>query len=392
LNLDNTYEMNINLKNLTVISFLLIPSCFSGLTRAQELPSGKTIEALAAISIDYEQEHKSLSNKWPYSEYFRGLYEYYKVSSDTANLNNVIRWGRANSWDLPKGKGAGNNSDIACAQAYIDLYLLDRYREERIKNVRTWGEKSLQDKSYRIDNPGNLSMVLPVFAGLGTIYNNENYYQKINEIFLNLRDSQKMYDPEKHLWKSEDKNGSDRFSLEMNGRVLSGLSKTLELIQSGRFRKDYETMLKEMAESLAPLQRSDGYWNEDAGDTLETKGGDLLSTTLIVNGLAGGINKGVLNRKDYQPLVTRSWESILRALVKPDGTVVFPLLNDDRLALLTGSLLIAGSEMYTLQKSVEPKQKIKKVKEEDEKKKAEVSSNKNEGKSGKESRNDKKKK
>jgi hypothetical protein len=70
---------------------------------------------------------------------------------------------------------------------------------------------------------------------------------------------------------------------------------------------------------------------------------------------------------------------------------VFPLLNDDRLALLTGAVLIAGSEMYTLQKSVEPKQKVKKVKEEDEKKKAEVAGSKNEGKTGKESRTEKKK-
>jgi rhamnogalacturonyl hydrolase YesR len=383
--------MIISLKRLVAITFLIIPVFFSEVIGAQELPSSKTIEALAAISNSYGQESKSLSNKWPYSEYFRGLYAYYKISSDSASINKLLQWGRSNSWDLPGGKSTKNAADMNCGLTYIDLYILDRYKEERIRNIRACADLFLQENSSEINNAGDLSMVLPVFAGLGTIYNNEKYYQKMEDLFMNLRDTLQLYNQEVHLWMSKE-NGSDGFPAEENGRIMAALVKIIGSMSSNRYKKDFENMLKEMTEALVPLQRNDGYWNVSLKDTTESKSKDMMSTAMIIYGIAGGINNGILNKKDYQPVITKSWDSLIQDIVRSDGSVAFPSIKDDQRARLTGCLLMAGSEMYTLQKSEEPKVKAKKVKEVDEKKKPEVKKNvKAEGKP-KESKGDKKQK
>lgn len=376
-----------------VICLLIITIVSPAFLKAQELPSSKTMEALAAISSNFEPVKKGISNNWPYSEYFKGLYAYYKISSDTAILNKILFWGKLANWDLPGGKSTKNAADMSCGQTYIDMYLLDRYKEERIKNIRACADLFMKEKTAKIDNSDELSMVLPVFAGLATIYNNDKYYEQMEALFLSMRDTLHFYDPEEHLWISKEKDSEYRYTAENNGQVLAALVKTLESLSSGRYKKDYESMLKEMAETLVPLQKSDGYWNESLKDSTGKSENDLLATSMIIYGIAGGINNGILNRKDYQPVVTKSWESVISGLIRSDGSVAFPSVKDDQLARLTGSLLMAGSEMYTLQKSVEPKVKPKKVKEEDVKKKPEGNRNvKEEGKAGKEGRGDKKKK
>jgi rhamnogalacturonyl hydrolase YesR len=366
--------MIISLKRLATITFLIIPVCFTEMIRAQEVPSAQTLEALAEISSSYGSQSKNLSNKWPYSEYFRGLYAYYKISSDSASMDKLLSWGKSNSWDLPDGKSTRNAFDMNCGQTYIEMYILDRYKEERIRNIRACADNLLKEKPSEINSVGELSMILPILAGLGTIYNNDKYYQKMEAFFMNLRDTLHLYNREEHLWMSEE-NGSEQFKAEDNGHILAALFQTLGSLSSGRYKKDYEMMLKEMAETLVPLQRNDGYWNVSLSDTTKIKTNDLLATTMIIYGISGGVNNGILDRKDFQPILTKSWESIISGLVRSDGTVAFPSIKDDQLARLTGSLLMAGSEMYTLQKSVEPKVKAKKVKEEDEKKKPEGRTN-----------------
>ncbi len=42
-----------------------------------------------------------------------------------------------NLWGLPLGTNSRNTDNQAIGQTYIDLYLMNRYKEERIRNIRT---------------------------------------------------------------------------------------------------------------------------------------------------------------------------------------------------------------------------------------------------------------
>jgi rhamnogalacturonyl hydrolase YesR len=93
--------------------------------------------------------------------------------------------------------------------------------------------------------------------------------------------------------------------------------------------------------------------------------------------MAWAINNGLISKKDYLPVVQKSWNAMLNESVHPNGFLGWvqgtgkepkdsqpvgydnvPNFEDFGL----GCFLLAGSEMYKLQKAMEPKEKPEKVK------------------------------
>ncbi len=63
------------------------------------------------------------SNDWLDATYYTGIVAAYKASLDTAYLNQVESWGQEHNWLRYPGSEFPN--DIACGQAYAELFLLD---------------------------------------------------------------------------------------------------------------------------------------------------------------------------------------------------------------------------------------------------------------------------
>ena len=133
-----------------------------------------------------------------------------------------------------------------------------------------------------------------------------------------------------------------------------------------------------MFEALVPLQRPDGFWNVSLKDPDHFGGKEVTGTALFVYGMAWGINQGMISKKDYLPVVTKAWNALVTESVHPNGFLGYvqgtgkepkdsqpvcydtvPNFEDFGL----GCILLAGSEMYKLSKSMEPKEKEPKVKE-----------------------------
>jgi unsaturated rhamnogalacturonyl hydrolase len=252
--------------------------------------------------------------------------------------------------------------------------MMNRYKEDRIKDIKTSIDNMLAtDKVDDWNWIDAMQMAMPVFARLGTIYKDNRYFDRMHEMYLFTKlkhGTDGLYSPEDHLWWRDkdfvppykEPNGEDCYWSRGNGWVVAALVRTL----------------KEMLEALIPLQREDGFWNVSLMDPTHFGGKEVTGTALFVYGMAWGINEGVLSRKIYLPVVMKAWNALVSESVHPNGFLGFvqgtgkepkdsqpvgfdnvPNFEDFGL----GCFLLAGSEMFKLTKSMEPKVKEPKIKE-----------------------------
>ena len=119
-----------------------------------------------------------------------------------------------------------------------------------------------------------------------------------------------------------------------------------------------------MLEALLPLQRPDGFWNASLHDPgnygrLRSSRAHRFSCT----GMAWGINKGIIDRETYLPVVTKAWNALVKDCVHPDGKLGWvqstgkepkdgqPVSYDkvpDFEDYGLGCFLLGGSEVYKL--------------------------------------------
>lgn len=395
--------MRTTLKYLVV--FFILFACLAPV-KAQDQPSMKTLKSMLTANMYFMQkwpdpgrpivtDRERPSNIWTRGVYYEGLMELYKLNPNEAFLNYALLWGQFHKWSMRDGIKTRNADNQCCGQAYIDLYMLDRYKEERINNIRACIDSMIvKDKIDDWNWIDALQMAMPVFARLGKIYHDDKYFDRMYEMYMYTKTKHGdngLYNPEEHLWWRDrdfdppykEPNGANCYWSRGNGWVIAALVRTLDFLPgNSKYRKEYETTLKEMFEALVPLQREDGYWNVSLMDPDHFGGKELTGTALFTYGMAWGINNGLISKKDYLPVVTKAWNALMTESLHENGFLGWvqgtgkepkdsqpvgydnvPNFEDFGL----GCYLLAGCEMYKLQKDMEPKEKVKKEKPEKEK-------------------------
>ena len=323
-------------------------------------------------------------NTWERSFYYEGLSAFYSISQDSSFLSNMLKWGTAYNWGLPGDNSSRAARDQCCGQTYIYMYLLDRYKEERIDDTRVCIEAMLSsDKTDEWKTTDDLQMAMPVFAALGKVYDDDSYYDRMDEMYeytKTLLGGRGLYNEEDHLWfrdttflppyKGPD--GKNCYWSRGNGWVMAALVRTMESMPNNTYRRSYAKTLKDMIDALVPLQRSDGFWNVSLKDPDHFGGKEATGTSLILYGIAWAINNGEISRKEYTPVVEKGWEALVKESLHPDGSLGYvqgdgrgpadgqPVNNEVNQGFEDvglGSFLLAGSEVYRLAKSFEPKEK-----------------------------------
>jgi rhamnogalacturonyl hydrolase YesR len=79
-------------------------------------------------------------------------------------------------------------------------------------------------------------------------------------------------------------------------------------------------------------------------------------TALITHGLAWGINNGLLDRKEYQPVVLRAWAALADCVteegifghVQPIGYAPGEIFADKTEVYAVGAFLLAATEVYKM--------------------------------------------
>lgn len=383
-------KLTINICLLGAIFF-----SFSNLS-AQTVSSSKTMESMVMANKYFMEkwpdvgktiitERERPSNIWTRGVYYEGLMALYKLNPDASYLNYAVSWGEFHKWGLRDGIKTRNGDNQCCGQTYIDLYMMDRYKEERIKDIKACIDNMLAtDKVDDWNWIDAMQMAMPVFARLGTIYKDNRYFDRMHEMYLFTKlkhGTNGLYSPEDHLWWRDkdfvppykEPNGEDCYWSRGNGWVVAALVRTMDFLpKNSKYRKEYITTLKEMFEALVPLQREDGFWNVSLKDPTHFGGKEVTGTALFVYGMAWGINEGVISKKTYLPVVMKAWNALVTESVHPNGFLGFvqgtgkepkdsqpvgydnvPNFEDFGL----GCFLLAGSEVYKLTKSLEPKEK-----------------------------------
>jgi unsaturated rhamnogalacturonyl hydrolase len=318
------------------------------------------------------------SNIWTRGVYYEGLMALHRIDPKPEYLDYAVSWGQAHKWGLRNGVTTKNADDQCCGQTYIDLYLLDRSKEERIRDIKTCIDNVV--KSGRTGDwtwIDAIQMGMPVYAQLGVIHRDTTYWEQMYRMFRHTRDAEGgkgLYNPEDKLWWRDkdflppykEPNGEDCYWSRGNGWVVAALVRVLDILpKNAPHRDEYQQMLVDMLGALKTIQRPDGFWNASLHDPSNYGGKEATGTSLFVYGMAWGINHGILPGKAYEPVVRKAWNALVSESVQPNGFLGYvqgtgkepkdgqpvtvssvPDFEDYGL----GCFLLAGSEVFRMER------------------------------------------
>lgn len=317
------------------------------------------------------------SNLWTRAVYYEGLMALYKIDPKKEYYDYAIDWSQKHNWDMMRGTYTRNADNQACGQTYLDLYEIDgRKNPERIKFVKASMDSMIASKKsddwWWIDA---LQMGMPIFTKLGRITGEQKYFDKNYEMYAFTKykhGGNGLYNPKDKLWWRDksfvppytEPNGEDCYWSRGNGWVVAALARTLEdTPKSDPHYQEYLQDYKDLLSALLPIQREDGFWNASLHDPNNFGGKEMTGTALFVYGMAYGINKSLIDKKTYLPVIVKAWNAIVKDSVQPNGFLGWvqgtgkepkdgqPLAIDkqpDFEDYGLGCLLLAASEVYQL--------------------------------------------
>ena len=316
------------------------------------------------------------SHIWTRAVYYEGLMALHKAAPDERYYRYAVQWGESHKWGLPGGAKTRNADNQCCGQTYLELYQIDK-QPERLREIKAAIDNMLVGD--RVDDWSwidAIQMSMPVFAKLGVLTGEKQYFEKMHQLYEFTRKSHGgagLYNPADHLWWRDkdfvapykEPNGQDCYWSRGNGWVLAALVRVLEVLPADApHRDEYLQVFKEMTAALVPLQRADGFWNASLHDPGNYGGKELTGTALFVYGMAWGIRNGHLDRERFAPVVARGWNAMVADGLQPDGRLGYvqgtgkqpkdgqPVTRDsvpDFEDYGLGCFLLAGSEVARLQ-------------------------------------------
>ena len=316
------------------------------------------------------------SVNWERGALHAGMMAAYEATKDETYLVKCRQWAEKFNWQL--GWNNSNHADnMACAQAYLELYFLDEqnpYRYQDFMNqsddhVALWPEYTCSGTSsnhwWWCDA---LFMAPPALVRLSRATGNSIYTDFMHMMWEDTQGC--LYDTNQHLFyrdmsyvNSINCVGENIFWSRGNGWVLAGIARVLQYLPLNDPRRSgYITLLEEMSAKLKTIQCPDGYWHSDLLGPTCYPNPETSGTGFFTFGMAWGINNGFLDDTTYLPTVTAGWEA-MKDSVQPNGLLgwVQPVGQDPQTTSKdttevfgVGAYLLAASEMQKYALSKDP--------------------------------------
>lgn len=334
--------------SLILITFTLF-ACNSKKTETLEKPSGESIVKAMTTANDYFmnkfpdpgkdliQPPKGIvwkSNIWTWGTYATGAMAFYDVNKDSKILNYLTEWGEKHNWKI---ETVEMFNDHLAGQTYIQLYELDKSQEVRIADVKKSIDVYIATGSVEGRKFGDnwnwvdaAYMAMPLFAQLGSLTGDDAYYEKMHELYLNMKNEVGggLYNAEDSLWWRDatfkapytEPNGEDCYWSRGNGWVIGALVRTLNFTpEDAPNRDEYQSMLKQMCTALLKVRREDGLWNVSLHDPTNFGGKELTGSAFFLYGMAWGVNNGLLDANKFKPVIYKGWNAMVKDCLHPNG-------------------------------------------------------------------------
>ena len=384
--------------------FLFFSTFFRISSIAQDIFSKEYIKSLMDRVNYFQYTHPwtESDDGWIRGTYYTGVMACYQATCDIQYLRQCDSWGQKHSWDItpltPDEDGSGANL-MTCSQTWLESYIaypemfklqptIDYLNNPNFKNPITRPLNYYYEGGLRYVDA--LFVCPPVFAMLSSITGDLKYLSWMDSFFWDvygqLFDDQDnlfyrdiRFRPEKDCRKSvsshndhsdyEDtgsficykvtRNGKKVYWSRGNGWAFAGIARILKYTPEnyGNYPK-YIQVFRKMAEELKKRQQENGFWYTNLDDPEDKAYKESSGTGFFTYGLAWGINNGILNRMEYLPIVEKSWGALVSA-ISEEGKVEWGqlvgagpnrVLQEDSHEYVTGTFLLAASEMYKLKK------------------------------------------
>ena len=335
------------------------------------------IEHFRDLYSGHSEPHHPL--EWTNGALYIGMVKWAAIADDDKYYNWLKEIGDKYEWKLHRRKYHADDHTVG--QLYVDLYrkfknenmiepTIEQFNYIMLHPAQTslqWRTPYHQD---RWDWCDALFMSPPVWAKLYNITGEKKYLDfmvaeyKATTDFLFDKKENLYYRDETYMGKLD--SGTKIFWSRGNGWVFAGLTNILnELDPLSEEYKYFLRIYKKMAQKLLEIQTPEGHWSmsllgQSFYPTPETSG-----SSFFIYGLAWGINKGLLPKKEYISAVSNGWQALNKEAVHKDGSIGYAQATGDKPSdgqpvtydskpdfedYTIGAFLLAGSEVYHLAK------------------------------------------
>jgi rhamnogalacturonyl hydrolase YesR len=363
------------------LSLLVLPLCAQNArpeTAADFNP--RSILATMKRVADWQLVHPSkrtATDDWTHGAFYTGIMALAQVADEPKYHDAMLRMGQAHHWQ-PAARIYDADDQCVC-QTYLELYLeqrepamlaptrarFDYILEHPATNGLQFQLKSAKNRWAWCDA---LFMAPPAWVELYDATHEQKYLAFVEREWRATSDL--LYDPTEHLYYRDstyldkrEANGQKVFWSRGNGWVMAGLARMLQVMppEHGQ-RRFYQQQFEQMAARVAGLQQPDGLWRPSLLDPAAYPAPETSGSGFFTFALAWGINRGILDRATYEPVVLKAWQALV-GCVTPAGKLehVQPVGLDPKTfdpentePYGVGAFLLAGSEIYRLGLSALP--------------------------------------
>jgi len=335
---------------------------------AQDLSPDLTHSAVRAAMrkvADWQLERAQpyFNTDWTFAALYDGFMSASATLGDPKYEQAMREMGEKLNWQL--GKRPEHADDVAVGQTYLELYL--KRRDPQILAPLT-GRFAYQMTLK--DDPAKpiwwwcdaLFMAPPTLARIYKVTGKREYLDFMDREWWIT--SKLLYDPQEHLYFRDatyldrhEANGRKLFWSRGNGWVMGGIARVLDYMpENYSTRPKYVEQFREMAAAVIELQGEDGLWRSGLLDPQAYPLPEVSGSAFLTYALAWGVNRGILDRKTYTPVVKKAWAGLLTRIysdgrlgcIQPVGAAPGQFKPTSSYVYGVGAFLLAGSQVDRL--------------------------------------------
>ena len=319
---------------------------------------------------DWQKAHPVMGpndRNWERATWYTGVVAAWKATGDRRLFDQAEAWGRQHAWQVGTESDGANR--LFCSQTWLEVYFAKKDRAMIEPTVRWLDTKApnspagatrwyLENARSYVDSLYGASSLAMLAKATG----DARYIATMHAFFDDV--TGELFDKESGLYYRDNRyigkrtaRGRKIFWSRGNGWVFAGIPHVLDYLpKDDPKRPQYLELYRRMAVEIAKRQGADGLWRPSLDDPEDVAVPETSGTGFFCFGLAWGINHGVLDRAEFQPVVLRAWAGLSRN-VTAEGKVQWgqqvdgapnPVKQESTHEYVTGTFLLAASEVYRL--------------------------------------------